>query len=944
MPAEPEEAQVAGEYTMDGISLIILRRAILVALVLIGASMPALAESPDGVWHAAAEGSRSTAESSSPDASMRTELERTAPRRFHAVRLDRARFGEIAARAPLEYRQQVGASLWLPMPDGTFREFLIEVSPVMAPGLAARYPEIQTYRAVADDDPAVTGRIDLTPHGFHAMITEPGGTIFIDPQPLGGDHHWSYFKHDARTPETPWTCAVDAHDHAPLFEALTDTQASTLPSGDALRTYRLAAAATGEYTAFHGGTKADGLAAITTAVNRLNQLYNLELAIHFELVENNDDVVYTNSGTDPFSNSDSVAMLSQNQSNMDAVIGDANYDVGHVFSTDGGGVATVGTPCRSGLKARGASGRSAPVNDPFVIDILAHEVGHQFSARHTFNGSTGNCGAGTNRTASSAYEPGSGSTIMAYSGICGSENLQGPADQNFHTHSFQQIVNYSTVSLGNGCPDITNTGNAVPVPDAGADYVIPVETPFMLTGSATDADGDSLTYSWEQYDLGPASPPSTDDGLRPIFRSFPPVDSPTRVFPRLSDILGNTSTLGESLPTTDRTLTFRFTVRDNAIGGGGVDFDTAELTTTTSAGPFRVTSQNGATEWPAGSTQTVTWDVAGTDTAPVNCAEVDIHFSGDGGQAFDTVLESAVANDGSQDVTVPPTPTLAGRIRVMCSDNVFFDINDVDISVPAAGQATVCSEPNLAIPDANANGTSDAIVLSDGGTLQSVAVSIEASHTWVGDLVFNLTRDTTSTEVVLIDRPGVPASDFGCSGDDIDVTLLDAAGVDAEELCSNSPAIAGAARPAGSLADFNGEDRAGTWTLEVADFASPDPGTLNRWCLTTLVETVTDSDGDGINDDVDNCPAVANPNQEDFDGDGTGYACDTTCATDLDLSHMFLSSDLFDIDASGSIGYSGTVPSGAEVTLDAGNGVTLNPGASVALGGQLTLRTEGCSP
>jgi hypothetical protein len=393
-------------------------------------------------------------------------------------------------------------------------------------------------------------------------------------------------------------------------------------------------------------------------------------------------LVYTNSATDPYTNNNGVTMLGQNQSNIDAVIGSANYDIGHVFSTGGGGVAGLGVVGVGGQKARGVTGSPAPVNDPFVIDYVAHEMGHQFGANHTFNGDSGSC-AGGNRNGSTAYEPGSGSTIMAYAGICGNDNLQANSDAYFHFISFEEIRSYVSAGAGFNSATKINTGNAVPTVEAGINYTIPDQTPFFLTAVGSDANAsDVLSYNWEQRDLGPQRDLSLpDNGSGPLFRSYNSTTSPTRYFPQLSSVLNNTSSVQEKLPLTNRTMNFRVTVRDNRSGGGGVNNDNMSITVVNSGTGFALTSQNTATNWTGNSVQNLTWDVAGTNTGSINTPFVDILFSSNGGASFDTVIASAVPNDGSQDIIVPNIGTSQGRIMLRGTGNIFFDINNTNIVV-----------------------------------------------------------------------------------------------------------------------------------------------------------------------------------------------------------------------------------------------------------------------
>ena len=599
------------------------------------------------------------------------------------------------------------STISLPMPDGTYRTFQLIESPVLSPALQKKYPRIRAYRGQCLADPLISMRLDVSPRGdslvLRAQIHAPEGTIIVDPFFGQSGQHMSFLKgRNQPRGRPPHRCMQHPPAEKARETALQQRRRGAnarVQSGTRLRTYRLAVACTGEYTGFHGGTVADALAAIHTTINRVNEVYERDVAIRFELVDDNDEIIFTDENTDPFTNNSPGQLLGENQTEIDATIGDANYDIGHIFCTADSGIAP-GLVGVSGRKAMGVTGQASPFGDPFDIDYVAHEIGHQLNADHTFNG-TG-CLPGA-RFGPTAVEPGSGSTILAYAGICGGDNLQGNSHAYFHSISIDQIVGYS--STGTGAVGTTQaTGNSVPIIDAGADYSIPKLTPFKLKAVGTDPDNDPLDYCWEQIDRGPAAPVNApDDGAIPLFRSFEPTHDRTRVFPKWSDILSGVRSTGERLPSKERTLRFQITARDGRSGGGGVSTDTSQVDVIESAGPFRVIAPS------SDSIITplieVKWDVAKTDRSPINCSNVNILLSTDGGQSFSHTLSANSPNDGSELVALPPTAANNLRIMVEASDNIFFAVNPTNFTVERgnsfvflvrhAEKASNSNDPNL---------------------------------------------------------------------------------------------------------------------------------------------------------------------------------------------------------------------------------------------------------
>lgn len=692
-------------------------------------------------------------------------------RKYQALSISQAAVARTLADAPLEDTPKAAQPLivFLPTPDGVYQRFAVVESPIMEPGLAAQFPDIKTYRGQGIDDPWAMLRMDYTPQGFHAQVLTPSGegAWYIDPFTDGDTVlHSSYYRADLRR-STPWFCGFTGGDDLPVPNIGLRGGVVERPSGSDLSTFRLAVAATGEYTAFHGGTVALGQAAIVTAVNRVTGVYEREVAVRFVLVANNSSLVYT-STSDPYTNGNGGTMLSQNQSNVDLVIGSANYDIGHVFSTGGGGVAQLGVVCSAGSKAYGVTGSTAPIGDAFWIDYVAHEMGHQFGGNHTFNSTTSSCGGG-NRSGNDAYEPGSGSTIMAYAGICGSDDLQPNSDAYFHTNSYDEIRAHVESRT---CRVVTTNGNSTPTVNAGSNYTIPRGTPFTLTATGTDANGDALTYCWEEFTLGAAQAlTAADNGTSPIDRSRPGTTSPSRTIPALTTILSNTVDNEEKLPNAARTSwPWRCTIRDNRSGGGGVTWDDAILTVSGTAGPFLVTYPNSAVS--VSGPINVTWDVANTNLSPVNCANVKISLSTDNGFTFPTVLVASTPNDGVESVLLPNITTGTARLKIEAVGNIFFDISNTNFSItPVPSVVTFTSGGAAGVTDASGNGNANSVA-EPGEDAIVLALPVRNAGAITGTGVTGTLSSLTATATVVTAVSAYPDLPFNTVGNNLSPLVI----------------------------------------------------------------------------------------------------------------------------------------------------------------------------
>ena len=661
----------------------------------------------------------------------------------------------------------------LPLPTGQFVTFKLQPSEIMAPELASKYPSIKTFTGVQIDNPNHIGRFDLTPHGFHAVFNYQNDKVFIDPITRDNSNDYqAYYKRDAKpVTELSKRLAPRVKDQTERFQA----RGAKLSNSEAI-TYRIAIAATAEYSEFHGGTKEKSLAALVTMLNRVNEVYQRDLAITLQLVGNNDAIIYTDADSDPFKNTDEDIDLASNVIN-DA-IGDSEYDIGHVVGTGGGGLAGLGVVCTE-YKAEGITGSDSPTNDAFHIDYVAHEIGHQFGAEHTFNGESEACDG--NRVATSAYEPGSASSIMGYAGICGEQNLQDNSDPYFHIHSIDQIKAFVQQGEGKRCGTRTTKVNQAPEVNAGKDYTIPARTPFVLTGEASDAEQDRLTYSWQQFDLGGASASMSedrqDDGQRPLFRSFEPGNEPVRTLPRMADVLSGSASYGETLPTASRDLNFRLVVRDN---NGNLADDAMKVTVVATEQGFNITAPDTGTVWQTG-TQVVTWNTADTEQAPVSCSQVNIDMSLDSGLSFSRRILEKAPNTGSAEVELTDIQSGQVRFKIGCSDNIFFTVNTGDVTVadqPVAtkpifkGQKSLSvaedSSLTLSLSDLEFDKGVDGIQLTAGENFSVNGLTITPTPDFFGRLtvIATATRDELTSDTFSIDITVESVNDAPMAQDD----------------------------------------------------------------------------------------------------------------------------------------------------------------------------------
>jgi len=683
------------------------------------------------------------------------------PNQFQVFELDLQKFQEAIYGAPLrgEFAGISNVIAQFPTPEGTFERFRVSESPIMEAGLAEKFPMIKTYKAVGVDDPTATMRFSITQFGLHTMtLSGKRNSMYVDPYTEDRKYYMVYDKNSLGADTHPFECLTDQGVKLKSLE--NETSAYRVDADDQkLRTYRLAQTCTQEYgSIFEGGAASDAVkkarvqAQMAITVNRVNEIYERDLAVTLIFIARNDELIYYNN-PDPWNGEYNA----KTQEVISTTLNDEGlYDIGHNFNTSGGGNAgCLGCVCsdasapfeRTGFKGSGMTGRADPTGDPFDIDYVAHEMGHQLDGYHTQSSSGCVSGNGTTEV-----EPGSGSSIMGYAGICNS-NVQGQSDAHFNYVNIRDITTNIQTGTSSSCAAEMALTNQPPVAiTEGAKFYIPKSTPFVLRGASTDPDGTTEhTFGWSQNDPKPAGmgtgTPSATATDGPVYRSILPTVSSDRYMPNISDVVGNNLTpTWEVTPSVARTLNFALVVRDNASGfANGIGQTDSELLVVDveDVTPFTMSAPNTAVSWEVASNQTVTWNVGSTTNATINCQNVNIKLSTDGGYTYPYTILSNTPNDGSESIMIPNYITSTARIMVEAADNIFYDISNTNFSIvaPSAGtfamtvteadkDQTICTgdSPTVAINNEVFLGFNENTVYSATGNPAGSTVSFSVNN------------------------------------------------------------------------------------------------------------------------------------------------------------------------------------------------------------------------
>ena len=781
------------------------------------------------------------------------------PKQQLLFRLDEEALKKSLASTQNRTAKSASVEITIPNLNGIMEKFVVWESSNFDPELQAKFPDIRAYAGIGITDPKASLHFSMSPKGIQTMILRAGsGSEFIEPDQDNPSLYVLFSSKNRDKGVLPFVCKTD---DVALNKQLLNKTAKIVANNKVFKTLRLALSCTGEYTAFHGATKAGALAAMNATMTRVNGIFNKDLALKLILIDNT-AIIYLDAAADPYSGATAGAggaWSQELQTTLTNVIGNANYDIGHLFGASGGGgnAGCIGCVCVAPSadvplgkgSAFTSPGNSIPQGDTFDIDFVAHEMGHQLGANHTFSYELE--GTGVN------VEPGSGSTIMAYAGITNEYDVQANSDDYFAYVSILQIQNNLSTKT---CPTETVISNSTPVVGVGGDITIPKGTAFILTGTGTGSNSNQFTYTWEQNDDATTADKENSFAVStkpdgPLFRSLYPESSPIRYMPLYTNVLANKlRSKWESVSDVARTLHFTLTARDNAAQGTA-QTNTAEKIVNVSGtvGPFVVTSQNTeSTAWYQGMSQTITWSVNGSNLLS-GSANVNIKLSTDGGSTFSRILVSNTPNDGSEVIIVPNVEAKNCRILIEPVSNIYYAVNSrpfaIGYSVQSACDTYTFAAVPFAIPEQTAYTTKTIIVPSTSGSIADVNFNVNFTHTFLSDVEMEVISPQETT-VKLFDRScGNTNSTLALAYDDAGTDL--ACGVKTLQTVT----------PFQALAAFNGENPSGTWTFRVRDAFQNDTGTVNSASITICTQTYTLS---AAAFQIDDFTMYPNPNKGNF--------------------------------------------------------------------------------
>lgn len=778
-------------------------------------------------------------------------------------KLDQSSLQAQLKDAPEKFSGKKGAIISIPNAEGKIEKYQVWEFSNFSPELQAKYPNIKSYMGVGVTDPTSYLRLSVSDFGVSTFVNRAGKSEFIEP--FAGDRSvYGVYESSARlkSEDEEFICSTPFSELAENAE----TSETSKASNQIFKTFRLAVSTNGEYSQYHVGLagetgatdevkKAVVLAAINATMTRVNGVFERDLAVHLNLIDNL-SIIFLDPNTDPYGSMSTSTV----QTVMNTYVENENYDIGHLFAfaAPNGSAGYIGGVCTNGQKGSAFTSHRTPISDVFDIDYVAHEMGHQLGANHTFTyGYEGSV---------AQVEPGSGNTIMAYTGITQDYDVQFNSNDFFSVPNLNQIqtrLNSKTCSVNT---PITNTP---PVVDAGANYTIPQSTPFLLKGTASDADGDAMIYSWEQNNT-PTSAFTGSNSITyptktsgPMFKAYAPGSSKERYFPNYNMVLsGLTTTKWESLASVGRSMSFNFTARDNSANGPQTATDQTIITVNAAAGPFVTTAPAFGAELTSGTNFTVTWDVANTNVAPVNTQFVNILLSKDGGETFTTLLANT-ANDGSEQVAIPANSISENAfIKVEAVDNVYFALSPsfvIDYEVNGETCETY-TYSGAAVPINDGTGGSISspkvelpLTVANTGTITKISVKPQVTHPNVYQLTLGIENPAGGTALFW---------NRTCSGRaNLAATFTDN-GTAAAASCTNLQTST--IKSTELLNLFRGSKANGTWKLYASDNQFGVTGTVNSWALTVCTREVEEAQmgtaAKGLAQDIKVYPNPSNGN------------------------------------------------------------------------------------